>query len=482
MARAAVDGPSEEPVGIMNDPLGFVFLGAEPIGPEMTSLMTDIETADSLYREFPSFAEWTGLTEADVELWDRFAARLAMKRTAASPEAFRQAVEVAMRAAAMDTGAIEGLYSVDRGLTLTVALQTLAWQHMIDEKGPEVRGLFEAQLTAYELVLDAVTKRLPIIEAWIRALHETICSAQPSYRVLTQAGWQDHELARGRYKTAPNHVRLANGGLHAYAPVDLVPIEMRRLVESLADPAFAVAHPLLQASYAHYALVNVHPFADGNGRVARALASVYFYRAASIPLVVFADQQRAYFDVLEAADRGEAAPLVAFFRERALDTMQLAGESLVRSAGKGDEVAEALFDPLYGDQMAIALRLLVAVEQGLTERLAAHPLPAGVEGRLARRQQPAEERDGWEAPEDHLALELRTARPPYRCAEARLQVLIHADPAAMFAFRLAASGSDDAPEVRLADASPELTERLRDRVRRWVDRQLARLLEELQAS
>lgn len=297
----------------------------------MATLMTDIETADGLYQEFPSFAEWTGLSEADVELWDRFAERLAAKRAAASPEAFRQAVEVAMRAAAIDTGAIEGLYSVDRGLTLTVALQTLAWQHMLGEKGPEVRRLFEAQLTAYELVLDAVTKRLPITEAWIRALHETICAAQPAYRVLTQAGWQDHALARGRYKTVPNHVRLANGGLHAYAPVERVPFEMRRLVETLRSQEFEAAHPLLQASYAHYALVSIHPFADGNGRLTRALASIYFYRCASIPLVVFADQAGAYFQVLEDADRGNTKPIVEFFRERGLEAMQLVTKALADS-------------------------------------------------------------------------------------------------------------------------------------------------------
>ena len=110
----------------------------------------------------------------DVDLWSRFAANLAERRSEASPETLKAAVEVAVRAAALDTGAIEGLYNVDRGFTMTVAVQGLAWQQMIDERGAGVRELFEAQLAAYELVLDAVTNRLPITEAWIRALHETL--------------------------------------------------------------------------------------------------------------------------------------------------------------------------------------------------------------------------------------------------------------------------------------------------------------------
>lgn len=442
--------------------------------------MTDIETADSLYREPPDLSAWTGLTATDVELWDRFAENLAAKRAAAPPEAFGKSVEVAMRAAAIDTGAIEGLYSVDRGFTLTVAMQGIAWQHMIDEKGPAVRRLFEAQLAAYELVLDAVTKRLPVSEAWIRALHETICAAQPAYRVLTPMGWQDHPLARGCYKTAPNHVRLADGSLYAYAPVESVPFAMRRLVDILASSELAAAHPLLQASYAHYALVNIHPFTDGNGRVARALASVYFYRAASIPLVVFADQRRPYFDALEAADRGDAAPLIAFFRERGLDTMQLAAAGLASSSARQpDEVAEDLGE-LYGEQEAIALRLLGAIEQGLSARLATLRLPAAVEARLERHDQcGGGELDGWQPLGVYVALALQTSQPPLRRAEIRFQVLTCTDPGAYFTFRLAATDDGEPLDVRRDAVDRELTTSFRLRLTQWIDRQLARALEVL---
>ncbi len=444
--------------------------------------MTDIETADRLYRELPDFAAWQGLGATDVELWRLFAENLAAKRAAARPEDFAATVEVAMRAAAIDTGAIEGLYTVDRGFTLTVALQGIAWQHMLDERGADVRRLFEAQLDAYELVLDAATARLPITEAWIRALHERICAAQATYRVLTPQGWQDHSLAAGRYKVAPNHVQLADGGLHAYAPVDRVPIEMGRLVAALASPDFAAAHPLLQASYAHYALVNIHPFADGNGRVARALASVFFYRAVSIPLVVFADQRRAYFDALEEADRGNPAAIVAFFRERGLDTMQLAADSLAKSAHQPGEVGEDR-SAVYGEQEAIACRLLAAVEEGLRARLAALRLPPGVAADLRRRSGdggPAD--DGWQENGMHLVLELAPPASPARLASIGLQVLTAADAAAALPFRLAATGDDGDPmDVRRGDVDPELSTFFRLRLDQWIDHQLNRALGELRS-
>jgi Fic family protein len=54
---------------------------------------------------------------------------------------------------------------------------------------------------------------------------------------------------------------------------------------------------------AHYAFVAIHPFADGNGRVARALASVFTYRAYSVPVLILAESRNDYLTNLEAADR-----------------------------------------------------------------------------------------------------------------------------------------------------------------------------------
>jgi hypothetical protein len=101
----------------------------------------DILQADRLYEPFPDFASWKGLTETDLDLWDRFAKGLGAQRAAVPAEAFGRAVEVAMRAAAIDTGAIEGLYDVDRGFTMSVATQAFAWEHAIEEKGADVRPL-----------------------------------------------------------------------------------------------------------------------------------------------------------------------------------------------------------------------------------------------------------------------------------------------------------------------------------------------------
>lgn len=258
-----------------------------------------------------------------------------------------RARNIAKRAAALDTGAIEGLYEVDRGFTYTVAFETAAWEAALSQKGEHVRSLFEAQLHAYDYVLDLATTAEPISEASIRALHEEVCRAQPTYRVMTAVGPQEQPLPKGQYKALPNHVRTRKGTDHSYAPVDVTPAEMARLVRELRTDEFLAAHPVLQAAYAHYGLVVIHPFADGNGRVARALASAFTYRTIRMPIVIFPEQKNSYLDALEAADNGAYQSFVDFMLARSLDTIKLVDESVRCGLAPSAADSLAVINSLY---------------------------------------------------------------------------------------------------------------------------------------
>jgi hypothetical protein len=118
---------------------------------------------------------------------------------------------------------------------------------------------------------------------------------------------------------------------------------MHKLCEELRSDHFLSSHPILQASYAHYAFVLIHPFADGNGRVARALASVYTYRSHSIPLMILMENREAYLSSLRAADAGNYQSFVDFIMERALDGIRLVDESLRAATSPSiDEAVENL--------------------------------------------------------------------------------------------------------------------------------------------
>ena len=212
-----------------------------------------------------------------------------------------------------------------------------------------MRPLFEAQLNADDYVLDLATKAEPISEAAIRKLHEVVCAAQETYRVITSIGFQDQPLPKGRYKVLPNHVIYTlEGTTHSYAPVDVTPIEMARLMNELRSDEFQNAHPAMQAAYAHYGLVDTHPFAGWKrSRCVGALASVFTYRAISMPIMILSEHKVAYLDALEAADRGEYQVFVEFMLSRSLDTLTLVGESMRGVSGYASTDRAAAVNALY---------------------------------------------------------------------------------------------------------------------------------------
>ena len=121
---------------------------------------------DAEYQGFPPFSEWSKCA-VDTVRWDRYTGLL-KQRGEISPDHLRRARNIVTRAAAIDTGAIEALYQVDRGFTYTVAAQAATWEATLGERDPETTALIESRRDAYELVLDFATRNRPIAEAWIR--------------------------------------------------------------------------------------------------------------------------------------------------------------------------------------------------------------------------------------------------------------------------------------------------------------------------
>jgi Fic family protein len=348
----------------------------------MSTTEVNSRVLDAAYKRFPTFDEWVRQTSVDTARWDRYKSTLE-NRTGLDEEILNHARQIAKRAAAIDTGAIEGLYDVNRGFTYTVAFETAAWDAALAAKGEKVRSMFEAQLQAYDFVLTLATKGEPISEAAIRGLHEQVCRGQDTYLAATLVGPQEQALPKGQYKIHPNHVRTRKGTDHSYAPVDVTPAEMARLVKEMQTEAFQSAHPVLQASYSHYGLVVIHPFADGNGRVARALASTFTYRALAMPMVILSEQKETYFDALEDADADQYQVFVDFVLARCLDTIKLVDESIQAALFPSIEQSLAAIEKLYitkggytHEQVDEAgIKLLQAFNNSLKEVIGQHQKP-----------------------------------------------------------------------------------------------------------
>lgn len=351
----------------------------------MAMTAQELRGLDAQYKPFPTFERWAAAPIA-LEAWDRTRSELDAQRARSNALVLAAAARSVLRAAAADTGAIEGLYPPDRGFTITVLTEAAAWDSALQTKPGNVRELLEAQLKGYELAFDAATTQTRLSEAWIRRLHEVLCAAQNTYQVYVEIGGElkqtSKTLRKGEYKADPNHVRLPDGAFHAYAPVLATAAEMHRLVDELSTDAFARAHPVLQASYAHYALACVHPFADGNGRVARVLASVFLLRAVSVPLVVFYEQKDEYLDALAAADGDRYQAFVRFVADRSRDAMRIVTLQLRPAPESALEQLASLLVSSSGmshEQLsAIAIQLIDRVATEVNGQLSRMSFPSGV--------------------------------------------------------------------------------------------------------
>lgn len=99
-------------------------------------------------------------------------------------------------------------------------------------------------------------------------------------------------------------------------------------------------HPVLLAADAHYKLVTIHPFIDGNGRTARLLMNLLLLQQGYPPALIRKEDRRRYINGLEQGQLG--GPLDEYYQvvgeavERSLDIYLEALESAPTSATAAD--------------------------------------------------------------------------------------------------------------------------------------------------
>ena len=112
----------------------------------------------------------------------------------------------------------------------------------------------------------------------------------------------------GRYKQSDNTI---SGASHKPTDAHDTARSMGEFARWWQDGA---PDPVLTSVVAHAWLTHIHPFADGNGRMARLLANVCLLQKDYPPLIVRAGSERGeYLDALAASDDGDILPLYELF-------------------------------------------------------------------------------------------------------------------------------------------------------------------------
>ncbi|MGA7219592.1 MAG: Fic family protein, partial [Candidatus Sulfotelmatobacter sp.] len=129
-------------------------------------------------------------------------------------------------------------------------------------------------------------------------------------------------LLKGKFKEQPNNPRRPDGSIHEYCPPVHVNSEVEALLKWLSE--YENDDPIIVATWFHHRFTQIHPYQDGNGRVARSLTTLILLRADLLPLVVDRDLRVKYIDALEFADKGSLAPLAEIFAQLERNAILLA--------------------------------------------------------------------------------------------------------------------------------------------------------------
>lgn len=183
----------------------------------------------------------------------------------------------------------------------------------------------------------AADKERLISESDIRDLNRIILK-EPFLKYAETPDGQStrKEIIPGQYKTTPNNVRLPDGGTFLFASVEDTQPRMSDLVawlrQELTSPTLPIAALIAKL---HHDFVLIHPFDDGNGRVARLLVNYVLMRSGYLPLIVRTDEKESYLTALRLADAGELSTLMTYLQRRLEWSLELGIK-----AAKGESIEE----------------------------------------------------------------------------------------------------------------------------------------------
>ncbi|SNZ01229.1 Fic family protein [Flagellimonas pacifica] len=93
----------------------------------------------------------------------------------------------------------------------------------------------------------------------------------------------------------------------------------------------ATIHPVVLGTMLHYEFVRIHPFMDGNGRLARILTSLVLVSNGYLPPTSKFNNRQYYISALRSSDGGNIEPLIEFVAKRVIISYQRITEQNLRN-------------------------------------------------------------------------------------------------------------------------------------------------------
>ncbi len=263
-----------------------------------------------------------------AELSEKWASIRASLKDRDEPRAFLDKwLEERGRAFAIETGQIEGLYTLKAGITEQLIAEGLAGvvhSHTVENvEDRTIKGLLADQEAAYNMLFEDVASGRPLTQHAVKSWHQLVTRHQETVAGLTVEGRRVQVPFRrkGVWKNRPNNPRRPDGVMHEHCPPEVVQDEMDRFFALHAEVEHQRYPVYVEAAWMHHRFVRTHPFQDGNGRVSRMLMAYAFIRRSEPPPVITAVGRSDYIDVLETANTGGLRAFSDYLGRLALVTL-----------------------------------------------------------------------------------------------------------------------------------------------------------------
>lgn len=162
----------------------------------------------------------------------------------------------------------------------------------------------KAHNVGLKMVLEEARSGNPLTETFIRQIHKILLREDYEvYRNLPGGVTTSYTIHTGCYKTRPNSVITQTGERFEYASPEETPSLMADLIKWYQDEeAKGELSPLELAALFHYRYIRIHPFEDGNGRIARLIMNFILARQEYPLIVVPTKTKQLYLEALRKAD------------------------------------------------------------------------------------------------------------------------------------------------------------------------------------
>ena len=194
------------------------------------------------------------------------------------------------------------------GNTLTYGETRSLILHGLTAHGKPMRDHLdiEGHDDAVKAITAAVENHEELTEAFIRNLHLILLKEPYETEAETPGGTRTRRtISVGDYKTVSNNVRTSTGEIYYFTPPEQVKPAMSDLIDWYREMERTGEHPIIVAATFHYRFVRIHPFDDGNGRMARLLMNMILIRHGYTVALIRLESRDDYLNHLERADRSE---------------------------------------------------------------------------------------------------------------------------------------------------------------------------------